>query len=201
MLHDYQVCYDPHPKLLPLIPIPINTDKIKFRENKVSKKITIFHGLNRYGFKGTRHIEKAFEILNNRYPNDLELIIKGKMPLRDYLELMQKTNVVIDQTSTYTLGVNGVYALAMGKVVFGGAEPESLKAMGVNRAPIINILPNADNIVRNVEKLLENKESIEKSVLNPGYLLKKIMTILKLHLNMLRLGMRIKFLFFPFYLN
>ena len=161
VLHDYEACYQPHPKLLSLIPIPINTDKIKYSQNKVSKKIIIFHGLNRYGFKGTKHVEKAFEILNEKYPNELELIIRGKMPLRDYLNLMNKTNIVIDQTSTYSLGVNGVYALAMGKVVFGGAEPESLRAMGVKKSPVINILPDANDIVRNVEKFIYDKKLIE----------------------------------------
>ena len=76
-----------------------------------------------------------------KYPHDLELIIKGRMPLRDYL-IMAKANIVIDQTSTYSLGVNGVYALAMGKVVLGGAEPESLKRLGVEESPVINVEPN-----------------------------------------------------------
>ena len=160
ILHDYKICYEPHPKLKPLIPIPINNEKIKYIENKPREKLVIFHGLNRYGFKGTKYIEKAFDILRDKYPKDLELIIKGKLPLSEYLELMDKTNVVIDQTSTYSLGVNGVYALAKGKVVLGGAEPESLESMGVKETPVINILPNVDDIVQKIENLLEHRYSI-----------------------------------------
>jgi len=147
-------------KLLPTIPIPMNMDKIEYKENIVKDKIIIFHGLNRYGFKGTKYVEEAFKILKERYPNDLELIIEGNMPLEKYLKVMEKSNVIIDQTNSYSLGVNGVYALAMGKVVLGGAEKESLESLGIKSSPVINIEPNAESIVHAIEKLLEDRKSI-----------------------------------------
>jgi len=162
IMYEYEVGYKGHKNLLNIIPIPINIDKIKYEENIVSGKLVVFHGLNRYGFKGTRHVEEAFAILSKKYPNELELIIDGKMPLEKYLEVMRKTNIIIDQTNSYSLGVNGVYALAMGKVVLGGAEPESLKSLGVNKSPVINIKPNAQSIVEEIEKLLSNKKNIKK---------------------------------------
>lgn len=153
--------YEGHPNLISSIPIPINTDKIKYQENVVKGKIKIFHGLSRYGFKGTRHVEKAFQVLSEKYPNDLELIIDGRMPLNEYLEILRTSNVVIDQTSTYGLGVNGIYSLAMGKVVLGGAEPEDLSFLRVNKTPVINILPDYKSIVTSVERLLEKKDEIK----------------------------------------
>ncbi len=149
-------------KILPTIPIPINIDKIEYKKNIVKDKIVVFHGLNRYGFKGTKYVEEAFKILNERYPNDLELIIDGNMPLDEYLKVMQKTNIVIDQTNSYSLGVNGVYALAMGKVVLGGAEKESLNSIGVDESPVINITPSANSIVMEIEKLIKNREKIQE---------------------------------------
>jgi glycosyltransferase involved in cell wall biosynthesis len=161
IMYEYAISYKGHESLLTTIPIPINTDKIRYKTNKVLDKIVVFHGLSRYGFKGTRHVEEAFAILEKKYPNELELIIDGKMPLEKYLEVMRKTNIVIDQTNSYSLGVNGIYAMAMGKVVLGGAEPESLKALGVISSPVINIKPNAQSIVEEIEKLLSNKENLE----------------------------------------
>ena len=140
----------------------MNVDKIVYKENKVNDKITVFHGINRYGFKGTKYVEAAFEILSNKYPQELNLIIDGKMPLKKYLEFMQLANVVIDQTSTYSLGVNGIYALAMGKIVCGGAETEALNALDVTASPIINIKPNTQSIVEAVEKIIEDKKLIPK---------------------------------------
>ncbi len=162
IMYEYEASYSSSPKRLNTIPIPINIDKIEYKENTPGKKLVIFHGLNRYGFKGTRHVEEAFEYLSKKYPNDLELVIEGNLPLNEYLELMQRTNIIVDQMHSHSLGVNGVYALAMGKVVMGGAEPESLTSLGVNSSPVINVQPNAASLIEQIEKLLENKNNIAK---------------------------------------
>lgn len=160
IMYEYEASYMDHPKRLPTIPIPMNINRIKYNENKIGKKLTVFHGLNRYGFKGTRHVEEAFEYLSKKYPNDLELIIDGKMPLSEYLDVLARTNIVIDQMYSHSLGVNGVYALAIGKVVLGGAEPESLNSLGIEASPVINLNPNTQSIIEEVEKLLENRNQI-----------------------------------------
>jgi glycosyltransferase involved in cell wall biosynthesis len=162
IMYEYEVGYDSVPNRLPTIPIPINIEKIPYEENKVRKKLVVFHGLNRYEFKGTRHVEEAFEVLARKYPNDLELVIDGKMPLNDYLAVMRRTNVVIDQTYSYSCGMNAIYALAMGKVVLGGAEPESLISLGVDSTPVINLKPNAQSIIEKIEQLLEKRNQFEQ---------------------------------------
>lgn len=162
VMYEYELSYQGSEKRRKTIPLPVNTNKIEYRENVVHEKLVVFHGLSRYGFKGTRHVEEAFEILTKTYPNDIECIIDGQLPINEYLELMSRTNVVIDQTYSYSLGMNGVYALAMGKVVLGGAEPEGLKSLGVEISPVINILPNKKSIVLEVEKLLANTASVPR---------------------------------------
>ena len=162
IVYEYEVGYASVPNRLPTIPIPINIDKIPYEENKVRKKLVVFHGLNRYESKGTRHVEEAFEVLARKYPNDLELVIDGKMPLNDYLAVMRRTNVVIDQTYSYSCGMNAIYALAMGKVVLGGAEPESLISLGVDSTPVINLKPNAQSIIEKIEQLLEKRNQFEQ---------------------------------------
>ena len=160
VMYEYELSYEGCEKRMKTIPLPVNTNKIEYRENVAHEKLVVFHGLSRYGFKGTRHVEEAFEILAKKYPNDIECIIDGQLPIDEYLEVMSKTHVVIDQTNSYSLGMNGVFALAMGKVVLGGAEPEGLKSLGVKVSPVINIMPNKQSIVMEVEKLLANRESI-----------------------------------------
>ncbi len=160
VLYEYEVCYKASSKRLKTIPLPVNLNSILKYENIVRDKIVIFHGLSRYGFKGTRHVEEAFQILTKKYPNDIECIIDGQLPINEYLKVLSKTNVVIDQTNSYSLGMNGLFALAMGKVVLGGAEPEGLKSLEVDVSPVINILPNKQSIVMEIEKLLANRRSI-----------------------------------------
>ena len=95
-----------------------------------------------------------------KYPNDLELIIDGQIPLNDYLDIMKRSNIVIDQTSSYSLGMNGLFALAMGKVVLGGAEKEGLDSLRIKESPVINILPSQESIVNAIEILIKNKSEI-----------------------------------------
>jgi len=160
-MYEYEVSYSSASNRLATIPMPVNTDKIKYIPNKVGKKLVVFHGLNRYGAKGTHYVEEAFRVLAERYPNDLELIIDGTMPLNEYLEVMARTNVVLDQVNSYSCGMNAIYALAMGKVVLGGAEPESLASLGVEQSPVVNVKPNAKSIIEQIELLLKNRDEFE----------------------------------------
>jgi hypothetical protein len=161
VMYEYEVSYQDSSKRRNTIPLPVNSSKIKYQRNKPDNKTVVFHGLNRYGFKGTRHVEKAFSILRAKYPNDLELVIDGNMPLNKYLAVMSRANVIIDQTNSYSMGMNGIYAMAMGKVVMGGAEPESLSSLGVENSPAINILPSYISLIREIELLLDRKNEIE----------------------------------------
>lgn len=160
IMYEYEVSYKGASNLLKTIPIPINISNITIEPNIVGSKIVIFHGLNKYGFKGTRHVEEAFKILNSKYADKIETIIDGKLPLNEYLKLMEKTNIVIDQTNSYSLGINGLIALAMGKVVLGGAEKESLISLDIDKTPVINIKPDANDIVNKIEQLLSPEMDI-----------------------------------------
>lgn len=163
IMYEYELAYKDFPNVTQVIPIPLDLDNMKIYSKKKdkSKKILIFHGLSRYGFKGTRHIEKAFKVLALKYSEVANFLIKGEMPLNEYLELMQMTDIVIDQTSSYSLGVNGVFALGMGKIVLGGAEPESLNAFGIKRTPVINIKPDPKDIVNKISEIIDRNNLSE----------------------------------------
>ncbi len=161
--YEYQCAYNDIPKTLPLIPMPINVDKIKYTPNKLkNNKLVILHGLNRESAKGTMHIRKAFERLAYKYPNDLELILEGQMSQTDYLNLIQRTNVVVDQATSYSLAMNALYSMAMGKIVMGGAESINVNAMGYENCPAINIKPDADDVFIKITQLLDKRDEVEK---------------------------------------
>lgn len=163
--YEYYISYLGHKnlKLKKFIPMPINLSKIKYTDNKIkNNKLVVFHGLNRPGFKGTIYIQKAFEILRKKYPNDLELIIDGNLPLNKYLELIQRTNVIVDQTFGYSVGMNALYSMAQGKIVLaGGYKKEALEMLGASSSPSINIMPDENSIVLAIQNLLENKDKIQ----------------------------------------
>lgn len=162
ILYDYQVCYAGQSNLEECIPIPMNIDDIEYSPNVVSGKVIVFHGLNRYGFKGTRYIEEAFSRLTPKYKGHVDFIVKGHMPLDEYLQLLCSTNIVVDQALSFSSGVNAIYALAMGKIVLGGAEQCGLAPLGVTETPIINIEPSVDDICRKIELVLERQFEFEE---------------------------------------
>ena len=158
IMYDYDIGYIDFKNKKKVIPLPMDLDTIEYQENMIKDKIVIFHGLNREGFKGTAHIKKAMERIKENYSDLVEIIIDGKMPLNEYIQLMKRTNIVIDQANSYSYGVNAVIAMAMGKIILSGCEQETLDTFGIKSSPIINILPDEDDIYQKLELLIENKD-------------------------------------------
>jgi glycosyltransferase involved in cell wall biosynthesis len=161
VLYEYTEAYRNHPKYIKTIPLPINTDKNEFMENiVVNKKLIIFHGINRIGFKGTEIIKEALSKIKEKYPNDVDIIIDGKMPLAKYLNIMKKTNIIIDQCYSYSYGMNALYGMALGKVVLSGNKKSHYKDTNIIENPIINIKPSVSDIYKKLLMLVENKSLV-----------------------------------------
>lgn len=114
----YAASYAHSVKNRPPIMFPIDLDKIKYQPNKLSgEKIVVLHGLNRPGFKGTRKISAVFSRLAERFPNRFEFVLPDRLPFDDYIELVYRSNVIVDQLHVDALGMNSLYSMAMGRVV------------------------------------------------------------------------------------
>lgn len=159
-LYEYSVGYQNYDKLHGVIPFPVNLNGIQYRDNVPKEKLVFFHGLNREASKGTTYIRGALERLQAKYPNDVEVVIDGKMPFDKYTQVMSRANVVIDQCLSYGYGINACIAMAQGKVVMSGSRPETLQAFGVEQSPIVPIQPDVDQIYKQMEYLLDNKREI-----------------------------------------
>ena len=154
--YEYHVAYSDHHNIRNLIlqPIYLQEKSInKFSENKLA----ILHGISRYGLKGTIHIESAFKKLTQRYKKDIEFKITRNLKIDDYLNEIDKSDVIVDQCYSQSYGMNALYALSRNKIVLSGAEPEALKAMKVENCPVLNIQPNKKNICDVLSKLIANK--------------------------------------------
>lgn len=149
-------------KLCETIPIPMNIDKVSYIENNPGNKIVFFHGINREEEKGTPLIREAMSRLQKNYPNDVVCKLEGKLPLDEYLELLKTTNVVIDQVYSASVGVNGIYNLALGKVVVGGGDEENLEEFNIARSPLIPIKADVDDIYSKLEEIVINRENIKE---------------------------------------
>lgn len=147
-------------KIFDTIPLPVDTTNLAVY-NVLEDKIVIFHGKLRLS-KGTDLIQKALDKLKKKYPDKVEILIEGGMPLEKYLKLILKTNIIIDQAWSYSYGMNAIFGMAMGKVVLSGNEPECGQEFERKDIPIINILPDVKDIFNKLEFLVNHPEEIKK---------------------------------------
>lgn len=146
-------------KVFPTIPLPIHLLPNSF-SNEFRGKIVIFHGLSRK-CKGGEFIIPALEKIQNDFPNRVEVIMKGGIPQEEYLSILAKSNIVVDQCCGYSYGMNALYSMAMGKIVLSGNEPECEQEFGC-KVPIINIKPEVNDIYEKLSWLISlSKEELE----------------------------------------
>lgn len=156
-MYEYSIGYSSEKKYS-IIPLPINVRNIEYHENIVKNKMVFFHGVIREKAKGTPFIRTALERLEKNYSNDVEVVIDGHLPYQEYVDVMKRANVVIDQCCCYSYGINACIAMAQGKVVMAGNRKETREGLGVSYSPIIHIEPDVDQIYKQLVYLVEHKE-------------------------------------------
>jgi glycosyltransferase involved in cell wall biosynthesis len=159
---DYKIPMEAMEYQSTFIPNPINTDKIIFEPLEITTKIIIFLGINESSSvkKGSDFFEKALEIIKEKYPNQVEVIITRSIPYKQYIEAYNKAHILLDQIYSYDQGYNALEAMAKGKVVFTGAENEFSKQYNLTEKVAINALPNVDSIVEGLFFLIENPDEL-----------------------------------------
>lgn len=161
--YDYAEAFRSFPRITKAIPIPINCKKIEYHANRIkNNKVRFFHGINRVIPKGSNYIIAAMKKIKEKYPNDVEISIKKRIPLKEYLKIMSETNVVLDQCKGYSMGLNALMAMAEGKAVLSGNEDEARKELGIESCPAFNIVPDEKQILDTMEHILERRNQMEE---------------------------------------
>jgi hypothetical protein len=160
---DYVLPLKNHPKFLGLIPNPVNTTKINAIPIENLDRIVIFLGINRgtYFTKGISFFEKTLEIIQQKYPENVEIIIAKNLPYDTYIQKYNQAHIVLDQVYGFDQGYNALEAMAKGKVVFTGAEKEFVEYYNLTQKVAINALPNVDYLVTELSHLIENPNAIK----------------------------------------
>ncbi len=159
--YEYAEPFRSYKKLKQTIRIPINLSKFEYKPNLVSDKIVFFHGLSR-SCKGGIYILNAFEKLKNKYKNKAEFICAGGLPFVEYMKIIDRTNVILDDVNSYSIAMNGLFSMAKGKIVMGGSEPEGNKELGYIDSPVINLRRSVDQICGCIEDLIERRDEMEE---------------------------------------
>lgn len=145
-----------------LIANPINSDTIVYIEPEIKEKIILFLGINNKNAikKGIPFFEKALEIIQQKYPSKVEIVVSENIPYQQYIELYNQAHIVLDMVYAYDQGYNALEAMAKGKVVFTGAEKEFMEHYKLTERVCVNALPDVDYLVNELSFLIENPEEI-----------------------------------------
>lgn len=160
---DYHLPLRNHPKYLGLIPNPINTDNLKFEEPFLNSQIVIFHGINSHNYfkKGNDIFDEALTLIKQKYSERIKIITAKSLPYKEYIKSYNEAHILLDQVYAYDQGYNALEAMAKGKVVFTGAEKEWLEYYNIEEDTIaINALPNAKEVAKKLEWLINNPKKI-----------------------------------------
>ncbi len=160
---DYHIPYIKEKKYLGLIPNPINLDKIKYQKIKSIDKIKILHGVNSKNYikKGNAFFDKALKAIENKYNNKIKIINTLDLNYHEYMMSVENCHILLDQVYAYDQGYNALEAMAMGKVVFTGAEKEWLELYNIKENSVaINALPDHNKIIESLEWLINDPTKI-----------------------------------------
>jgi len=159
---DYKIPMEKMKYNAPFIPNPVNINKIEFKEQQINDKIVIFLGINRSSYikKGIPYFEKALQIIQEKYPEKVTVIITENIPYTDYINKYNTAQIVLDQIYAIDQGYNALEAMGKGKVVFTGGGNEFINHYKLTEKVNINALPDVDYLVRELSFLVENPEEI-----------------------------------------
>lgn len=161
-LYEYHVCYEPiFPNKTRFIPYPIIPQHAITITH--SSPLILFIGIskNRSAYKGTDIMLKAAQDLVARYPQQVVLRVAEGVPFEQYKQMIDNSDVLLDQLYSYTPAMNALLAMSKGLIVVGGGEPENYEILGETELqPIINVAPNYDSVFHELEELVLHPERV-----------------------------------------
>lgn len=158
--YEYAVGYTERANCRPVIPMPIDLAHYTYAPNRVNGKVVFLHGINRPGFKGSKYILEAFARAEERWGAVAEFVTVTRLAVDRYVEALRGAHVIVDQALSYSYAMNALISMAMGRVVMSGAEPEAVAHLP-DRCPVVNILPDPDQICGEIERLIGARETLE----------------------------------------
>lgn len=176
-LYEYWLDYNEplYAAKLHYIPLPIECEEmvrwcdgemVKCVSNDApSHPLTILIGLQpkRDFMKGAMKIATFVEEVARRHPGKVQIKYVEGVPYDEYMHLLAKADVLVDQLYSYTPSMNSLAAMARGTVVIGGGEEEYYEFIGEDTLrPIINVRPDVPDE--------ENIATIERALFTDGML-------------------------------
>lgn len=163
-LYEYDCCYRPlFPHKTKFIPFPIDADNVTPIQHDGHRGVRFFVGVQkgRSEYKGTDIMLSALARVKAKYPDKCEIVKVESVPFAVYQDLMNGSDVILDQLYSYTPAMNALVAMAKGLVLVGGGEPENYEILNEEDIrPIVNVLPDEEDVYCKLEYLTLNPQII-----------------------------------------
>jgi len=128
-------------------------------------KIRLFIGIQRQrsALKGTDILMKVAQELQKKDPDRVELVTAENLPYAEYVRQLEGCDILLDQIYSYTPAMNALQAMSRGIVVLSGGEEEQYELLGEQELrPIINTLPEEDDIHAKLEEIIHHPERLHE---------------------------------------
>ena len=169
-MYEYHTAYaGKHSNKLTYIPFPIAKEEYTPHIYDGKRKVRFFIGIqkSRSIYKGTDIMLRALERLHSQYPDECEILRAENIPYAQYTKMVDECDILLDQIYGYSPGMNALLAMTKGKIVVGGAEEECYDILGEKELrPMINVLPNEEDVYIKLEDILLHKERISQMQLH-----------------------------------
>lgn len=124
-----------------------------------------------------REVEKGFDLMmpalrqfQASNPDRVILDFVQNVPFEQFQKLLDQAHIIVDQLYSYTPATTALMAMARGKVVVSGGEPEYYDFIGENKLapkPIINAHPlHIESLQSQLQTLLDHRERMTQMAEN-----------------------------------
>ncbi len=167
-LYEYHRCHlQRFAHKLTYIPFPINHSRIVPKEPHPDYQgVRFFVGVQRgrSEYKGTDVMLRALRRLGEVYGERMQIVVAESVPFEQYQDMMNSSDVLLDQLYSYTPAMNGLLAMAKGLVLVGGGEEEHYELLGERELrPIVNVRPSEEDVYEQIEqRLLLDPSALER---------------------------------------
>lgn len=146
-----------------ILPLVMNSNKDVILEN-INYPIKVFHGWQpkKELRKGNHIFHKVMLDIEKKYPLLVEYEVVSNLPYDEYVNKFKNCHIFLDQCYSLSSGINGLLAMAEGKVVFTGCDKNYLNYLGVesNCRFCIDALPDEKQLFKDIENIILNPHII-----------------------------------------
>ena len=165
-LYEYWATYQLYfPKKNTFIPFPISIESQPKEIGSFHYPLKIFIGISkqRHEYKGTDIMLQAAKAIATKYPSKVILHEVNGIPFNEYQQIINGSDVLLDQLYSYTPAMNGLLAMSKGIICMGGGEPENYNILNESSLkPIINVEPNYKSVEKALEELVLSPHKIQQ---------------------------------------